>query len=332
MIGLLRQSAKAALVAPPAWMLANRLRPAGVTVLMYHRIVADEDPAGITFEGMPAARFKEQMEWLARRCRPIGFREDDDGIDAALRSRGGKPPILVTFDDGYRDYHDVAYPILRQLGIPSIVFLATRFIDEGGLIWTDALRWAVLRSPCSDMALPWSPGAHVPLSDLSTRHAAIRTCKEHLKSVDDASRQAALAALYRALEVDPSVAAAGRQMLNWDEVRACLDGTHFGGHTHTHPILSRLSEPDMEREIALCRDRIVAETSVVPRCFAYPNGRAQDFTPATQRLLERHGFRYGFSTIEGVHRLGNDRYAIHRQPTGGSTLADFAWLVGGFAR
>ena len=44
-------------------------------------------------------------------------------------------------------------------------------------------------------------------------------------------------------------------MLTWDEVRATLDLTRYGGHSHTHPILSRLDRADAEREIRTCRDR-----------------------------------------------------------------------------
>jgi hypothetical protein len=46
-------------------------------------------------------------------------------------------------------------------------------------------------------------------------------------------------------------------------------------------------------------------------------------------LLQRHGFEMGFSTIEGVHQPGMDRYAIRRQPTGAASIGDFAWLVAG---
>jgi peptidoglycan/xylan/chitin deacetylase (PgdA/CDA1 family) len=234
----------------------------------------------------------------------------------------------VTFDDGYRDYHDQAYPVLHELRIPAVVFLATAFVDRGGLIWTDAVNWAVHRSRRPYAELPWD-GSRQALTSVPERDACVDASKAFLKNVSDAERTWWLAELLVALEVDPQDGAAGRQMLNWDEVRATMEYTRYGGHTHTHPILSQVGAREAEEEIRSCRDRIRAETGQAPRYFAYPNGRAQDFTEETKGILQRCGFELAFSTIEGIHQRGMDCYAIRRQPTGGRTIGDFAWLVAG---
>src|SRR5690606_5495197 len=52
----------------PFWRLfAGALRPQGLTVLMYHRIVAPGD----AFPGTPVGQFRAQMQWLRRHCEPI---------------------------------------------------------------------------------------------------------------------------------------------------------------------------------------------------------------------------------------------------------------------
>jgi peptidoglycan/xylan/chitin deacetylase (PgdA/CDA1 family) len=135
--------------------------------------------------------------------------------------------------------------------------------------------------------------------------------------------------LFDELGVDSQDGGAGRQMLSWAEVRATIGLTRYGGHTHTHPILSQVSGERAEREIRLCHERIAAETGIAPRFFAYPNGRAQDFGDETKAILRRFGYELAFSTIEGLHAPGMDRYAIRRQPTGSTRLEDFAWLVAG---
>jgi peptidoglycan/xylan/chitin deacetylase (PgdA/CDA1 family) len=112
-------------------------------------------------------------------------------------------------------------------------------------------------------------------------------------------------------------------------VRATIGLTRYGGHTHTHPILSQVDGERAEREIRVCHERITAETGVAPRYFAYPNGRAQDFSDETKAILRRCGYELAFSTIEGLHAPGMDPYAIRRQPTRAARLADYAWLVAG---
>ena len=123
--------------------------------------------------------------------------------------------MLVTFDDGYRDYHDLAYPVLERLSIPAVVFLATSFLDDGGMMWTETVEWAARNTRRDRMNLPWS-GEQVVLSDAGTRVAATRQACAHLKTLSDGERRRLLPALLRELGDPPRP---DRQMLSWDEVR-----------------------------------------------------------------------------------------------------------------
>jgi len=318
----LRQLVKWGAAREPGWAMTAPLRRSAVVVLMYHRITRPEDP----FKGGDVEQFRDQMLWLKRHCRLIAPEEYFGAVQRPSRLR---PAVLVTFDDGYRDYHDNAYPVLHELKIPAVVFVATSFLGSNRLIWTDAVTWAFLRSAKKTVCVPWATRTSLPLGDGTERERAARIAKDYLKDLPDAERQHLQALLFGELGVDPEDGSAGRQMLTWDEARATLEFTRYGGHTHTHPILSQISAEAADEEIRLCRDRIQAEIGIAPRFFAYPNGRAQDFTEQTKVSLARNGFELGFATIEGVNDARSDRYAIRRQPTGARTLADFAWLVAG---
>jgi peptidoglycan/xylan/chitin deacetylase (PgdA/CDA1 family) len=320
---VIRGLLKSAAATPLAWQLGARLQGnRGVCVLMYHRITRRGDP----FPGTELDDFVLQMRWLRRTCAPIAPEEFETALQAPTP---GRPPVLVTFDDGYRDYCDHAYPVLAELGIPALVFLATAVVDDGGLIWTDAVTWAMRQSPRATLTLPWNRGVQLPLGDELERKRAARVSKAHLKALPDAERERWQQAMFAELGVDPNDGSAGRQMLDWAEVRATIGLTRYGGHTHTHPILSQVDRERAEREIGVCHERITAETGVAPRYFAYPNGRAEDFTEETKELLRRRGYELAFSTVEGLHAPGMDRYAVRRQPTGATRLRDYAWLVAG---
>lgn len=322
---LMREHLKNALAYGVGWKAtAALLRERGLTVLMYHRIGA----SGGIFPCTDISQFREQMRWLKRHCRVI----EPEEFDKVLASRGRpavRPPVLVTFDDGYRDYHEHAYPVLQELRIPSIVFLATGHIDRGDLIWTDLITYAVRRSRRRELVLPWDPARRLTLDGVCQRLAFEQECKRFLKGASDRDRQRWQAEVLDMLGFDPAHAELERQMLSWEEVRAMTEFTRFGGHTHNHPILSRIDEAAAEEEIRLCRARIVEETGQEPRYFAYPNGRPCDFTESTKAALQRHGFELGFSTSPGIHRAGMDRFSIRRQPTGSRTPGDFAFLVAG---
>jgi peptidoglycan/xylan/chitin deacetylase (PgdA/CDA1 family) len=275
---------------------------------------------------MPVECFAAQMRWLREHCEPIG---PDTLIERAHEPHRAKPAVLVTFDDGYRDYHDQAYPVLKELRIPALVFLATSFMDRGGMLWTDELQWAALCTRGDRVRLPWPNGRTVALPDAMARAELGAEARAYLKTLPDAARRAALAALLAELGVPP---ARERLMLNWDEVRRTMDITHFGGHTHTHPILSRLPLDQAEAEIRTCRDRIAAETGHAPTTFAYPNGRPEDYTVETQQILRRNGFSLGFSTIRGIAGPSSDWMAVRRLPGDADDIPDFVWLSAGLSR
>ncbi|MCM2326646.1 MAG: polysaccharide deacetylase family protein [Lysobacter sp.] len=319
-VELLKRAAKSALATRPGWIAAAPLRARGTVALMYHRIHAGE----AHFPGMAADRFHLQMAWVAKHCTPV---RPEEALDAARRASRIRPPVVVTFDDGFRDYHDVAYPILRDLRIPAAVFLATDFMDRGGLLWTEMLHWAGMRSPNASVRLPWDPAREAGLATGAQRVAFLAMARLHLKGAPDADRRRWVAELLDSLQAPPAEAELGRQMLSWDQVRAIREGTTFGGHSHTHPILSQLGPADLEREIRTCRERIEAETGEAPRCFAYPNGRAVDFDERAKDALRRHGFEVAFSTEEGIIEPGADPLALRRQHSGGATAADVAAIV-----
>jgi len=322
-LGTVKRAVKGSFASPWGWRVAGPLlRRPGVIVLTYHRILGEDR----TLAGLPVESFAAQMRWLRANCDPIG-------VDA-LRERAAAPPrmrpaVLVTFDDGYRDYHDLAYPVLKQLGIPAVVFLATSFLDEGGMMWTDQVQWAALSTTRARVVLPWDGQPTLELPDRAAREALGERAREHLKRLPDGERRAVIPALLAALGDPPARA---RQMLTWDEVRRTMDLTTYGGHTHTHPILSRLSAEQAEEEISTCRDRIATETGVAPTSFAYPNGRPSDYTAETQTILQRNGFSLAFSTSRGIAGRGTDWMAVTRLPSDALELSDFVWLAAGLSR
>jgi peptidoglycan/xylan/chitin deacetylase (PgdA/CDA1 family) len=299
------------------------LRQPGVIVLTYHRIRA----AGSADPGLSVEKFAEQMRWVRDRCDPIG---PEALVERARQRRAARPPVLVTFDDGYRNYHDLAYPVLESLAIPAVVFLATSFVDEGGMMWTEEVQWAADNTQKERVTLPWGDARTVELRDAAARAALGGEARAHLKRLPDAERRATQAALLRELGNPPPKE---RQMLSWDEVRRTMGLTCYGGHTHTHPILSRLDAEAADREIRTCKERIVAETGRAPTVFAYPNGRKSDYTAETKQILRRHGFELAFSTSEGIAGADSDWMAIKRLPgESAADLADFGWIAGGMSR
>jgi peptidoglycan/xylan/chitin deacetylase (PgdA/CDA1 family) len=282
-----RDRAAALLAAPGISAVARRLpRWRGVLTLNYHR-VGDwaGQPWDRTLWSATAEAFDAQLAVLARDAEVIA----PDDVSAALRSGRRGRRVLITFDDGYRDNRAIAFPLLRRHGLPATFFLATGFLDRPHVAWWDELAWMVRRGG-------GDPGAHdARIAGLCERYKAL-----------PAERAAAL------LDEVAAQTGAGRcgaaeaegMWMTWDHARELRDGgMRIGGHTVTHPLLSRVSVERQREEIAGCARRLADELGEPMRWFAYPVGSRDAFTPATQELLAAQGVELAFSFYGGFGRF-----------------------------
>jgi peptidoglycan/xylan/chitin deacetylase (PgdA/CDA1 family) len=140
--------AAVALFASPASATAKAdgasVRTVEVPILMYHRInvAGASDPAMTRRLTVHPADFARQMRWLKRQ----GYRTitQQELHDALFRGRPlGPKPIMLTFDDGYRDVFFKASPILKRLGMK-----ATAYVCSGRISGRDPsfLTWPLLRA------------------------------------------------------------------------------------------------------------------------------------------------------------------------------------------
>ncbi|PBC10523.1 trifunctional glycosyltransferase/class I SAM-dependent methyltransferase/polysaccharide deacetylase [Mesorhizobium sp. WSM3859] len=108
--------------------VARNERRQRIPVLMYHS-VADDGPAALArFRCTPAA-FASQMAWL----RANGFHAiNSEQLERFIADRQpfvGRP-VLITFDDGFQNFADHAWPILRRNDLTAEVFLVTDLVGE----------------------------------------------------------------------------------------------------------------------------------------------------------------------------------------------------------
>lgn len=99
------------------------------------------------------------------------------------------------------------------------------------------------------------------------------------------------------------------RLLDWPEIRQLnAGGIEFGVHTRTHPDLTKMSEPEIESEIAGAKTAIEDALGEKADTFAYPFGR---FNPVVKRIAEKH-FKAACSTNLGKVRRGSDLHSLER--------------------
>jgi peptidoglycan/xylan/chitin deacetylase (PgdA/CDA1 family) len=136
-----RKAAKAAVLP----MGIRGARPGDLTVLLYHRIQRGNSAAGREVD-VGAAAFDRQMASLADAGTAASI---DDALAPYLPTVDSRPEagraarVVVTFDDGFRDFVELALPILAGHGVPATLYLATGLVSgeaaaaPGRLSWRD---------------------------------------------------------------------------------------------------------------------------------------------------------------------------------------------------
>lgn len=106
-----------------------------IPILMYHSI-NDNDPNNNMV--LPINMFKEQMLWLNNN--DFNSLTLDEAVIALENDSVPENPVVITFDDGYIDNYENAFPILKENNIKATFFVITDFIDDGYYMSSDMLK------------------------------------------------------------------------------------------------------------------------------------------------------------------------------------------------
>jgi peptidoglycan/xylan/chitin deacetylase (PgdA/CDA1 family) len=269
-------------------------------ILGYHRVV-DDFPGTARYE-MPSmltstAMFERHLDLVGGRFRFTTL--DEIGEHLAEGRPFTEPVAAVTFDDGYRDNYEQAFPILQRKGIPAAVFVVTDLVGEGRSQVHDRLFHLVRKA---------FAGWDDPRRELSSLLRALDLPASHLLRSRAATRSPMMAV--SALLPDLSMTNVGRVIAalesitghGSDNVAPSLTwsmlgemhraGITIGSHTKRHVSLPAEAADTVVTELAESKEAIERHLGAPVVHFAYPGGQ---FTPREVDALERTGYRFGYT-------------------------------------
>lgn len=231
-------------------------------------------------------------------------------VDRLKDSFGHERYAVLSFDDGYRDNLTVAYPLLKQMGVPFTLFLTSGFLDRTSELWWMALERMIADQDVLQFAIG-SEVSQIPCAALAEKQACYAVLVQLLTQEMDETGQRAMVRQLCELNGFSLEALADEVMLNWDDVRQLAQDplVSIGAHTHDHHALARLPEADAEDDIRRGISRIEEELGRRPGFLAYPYGSSEAAGLREAALAAGAGLRAGVTTVPGVLR------AVHaRQP------------------
>jgi peptidoglycan/xylan/chitin deacetylase (PgdA/CDA1 family) len=295
-------------------------------ILFAHR-VADISKLGI--EGYFLKDIQAQViniDEFVRRLKVIQKFYNIVSFDEALAYTvrpGTKRIAIMTFDDNYTDFIQVAQPILQDMGIPALFFITTSALDQKELLWYDKVYSAVIGTEIPVVKMESLGGIEFPLNSLKhKRFAAVEICRL-LWSKTVSKRNEIIKELIEKIgpgPLDPKTFYLSHSALT--ELSREND-VAIGSHTVTHPSLMLLSNKEVEAELRESKAVLESLVGYPVRHLSYPNGMADE---RIWKIAQRCGYESACMTKDGSP---SNRYGLRRVNIGWGNFSEFSVRISG---
>jgi peptidoglycan/xylan/chitin deacetylase (PgdA/CDA1 family) len=210
--------------------------------------------------------------------------------------------VCITFDDGYKDVKEFAYPLLKKYELPFAMYIPTSFPDRLGEMWWVALEAVIAKNS--------RIGAVINGEDRFFECGSVREKRElydavygyirSMKTEDELRKFVRdLCATY---SVD--IAAFCRDLcMDWQELTDMVADplVTIGAHTVNHVMLKKIASDDVVRaEMEMSRSVLQAALGTRPEHLAYPVGDPTSAGPREFRIAAELGFKTATTTRPGV--------------------------------
>jgi peptidoglycan/xylan/chitin deacetylase (PgdA/CDA1 family) len=281
-------------------------------VLTYHRI---GDAASCAYDpgtfSASAEEFDHQVRLIKRRLHVttldevLWFTQHPEGLR--------RVEVLFTFDDGYRDNYQLAFPILKAHGVEGTFFLVTSMIGTHRLPWWDAIAYVVRNSRAEKIELSYPHRARLPLGK-AARRSLVRILRMY-KSPDTSDSARFIAELSERCQVEAPQCVPERVFVTWDEAREMArGGMAIGSHTVTHRLLGKLTPEEQFQELSSSRSTLSENLGMTIRTVAFPVGSRLAFNQYTRAVVQQVGYDGAFSYYGGLNCPGQmDRFNLLRE-------------------
>ena len=251
----------------------RRLTKSQVVIMMYHRVCPKKD--NWSLGSINPEVFEEQIQYFCRNYEILSLDELTGYIQQGRRFP--EKAAAFTFDDGYLDNYQYAYPILNKYHVPAVIFLTSGHISSDKLFWFDKVSYIIHHTNKNHLNLD-------ELGEFSlqpgTENIISAKITEGFKQIDENRKNFLIDKLKVIADVDIPSGLGKELILSWDNVREMnSNGIVFGAHTVNHPILANMPLQQAQWEITQSKKDIEKEIGKEVNIFSYPNGRFRDYTP-----------------------------------------------------
>ena len=249
-------------------------------------------------------------------------------IDAVCEMKENKGPkkdlVAITFDDGYRSFYHLAFPLLKKYDLPATVFLPTDFINRKMIFWWDKLTQVLssdnIKKVSRSILLPIIGEVLVEKFLDIKRNSQRRInflveLESYLTGLEDGLIEE------KVRELQDIFCPAGEMEifdeaspLTWEQIKELSEfNIDFGSHTCSHLNLKNIPLEKIEKEIACSKEEIESQTGKQVNCFAYPYGADVQTYKKIKPILAKHKFLCACLALPGINYKDTEPYLLRRE-------------------
>jgi peptidoglycan/xylan/chitin deacetylase (PgdA/CDA1 family) len=286
-----------------------------VTILMFHRVTDTFFDISLLVK---QKAFEECMKYITQSYPVISMDFLIQNFDKWKNIPDDS--FVITFDDGWIDFHDVAYPILSKSKVPATVYLTTGFASSKCSYWQERLSNLLTQILANKKVFLKKdniisiPEINLKLKDLISKSEGMPVIFkfiDYLKKFTNDKILKTISDLEESLKVHSIMISEDehRSFVNWDELKSIKDpNISFGSHTVNHTILTN-EQPDVVKdEINKSKEIIEKETGRNVLHFCYPNGNYND---GIKRIVSK-SYKSACTTNSGFVSKESDIYSLNR--------------------
>ncbi len=291
-----------------SWLVSRtRWKRKRFLVSCYHSISTSDEDQWDPELYITAARLRSRFERLR------ALRATVLSLDEALaRQHEGSLPgraVVLTFDDGTADFHDLVVPLLEEYNFPATVFVATRGVGSTARAYPGYASYLVWRARTSGINGLAQSSSKARLSEADAREMEV-AFRQRWDHASTEAREVAMSDLARTLGVDegPILARRAFQFMTPEDI-ASLPHALVSVQLHTHDHHQPKDRDAYFASIRRNQELLFEYSGRRPEHFCYPSGIVTDQFVA---WLAELGVRTASTCDPGLVAPDTDRLRLPR--------------------
>jgi peptidoglycan/xylan/chitin deacetylase (PgdA/CDA1 family) len=267
-----------------SWRVKSRLENLHssnlLTVLNLHRVSPNQNS---TFKPMKPHLFEKLIVFCKKKFNIVTFSELKDLAETAKKL--DRPNLIISFDDGYKDFIEYTMPILHKHQVKVNQNIIPSCVESGFPPFNVLIQDFIAQAPTNILN-------KFSIPDFKINNSAERAhlgflISKHLKNRSEHSR------LLMMEEILPQIQAfqdiKNVQMMDVRDLQECSGSHEIGIHSFTHASMNYETDQFFEKDVITCKKWCLQYLGYDPKIYAFPNG---SYKKSQIPILEHHKFSH----------------------------------------